>query len=498
MVSRNYLARWREALGIASFGVVCVLIGATVVLASPDLSAILIALLAVSLAAPIFIRVIQGRFDPFEPIVMFSLAWGAMFVLRPLAMIADNDFSFTYAPALDLHQTFDKMLALALLGAVSFLVGYHSSLGSAMARRAPIPPVNYQPRRVVIAALGVACLGLAGLAVLIHQIGGISQLHAASQGHSAFFELLHRTSLYFAFAPVLLVGATLATFAIGIEQRSWPMLTLALLVGALAWVIFTTGGSRGVLAPLIAGPIIYYYLSRSRRPRGVTLVIGLAAALFLSTAIAARRGDVPTPSRDWGGIAAYEATHPSTITHQLTRGQENSMAPGLAAALQLSPRQIPHTYGWALLQDLVTRPVPRSIWPSKPLPPREELTSKLSISGHANESVNPEFSNLLVFYMDWGMVGVVALAGYGIAVRGLYEWFRIHSKGAPARILFATSIPLLLIVFRDSPVDAFIWALFLLGPIWLVFALGCRRLPNGSRAVGSVGYRTDQLPRRSR
>jgi hypothetical protein len=476
MVSRHYLAHWREALGIASFGVVCVLIGATVVLASPDLSAILIALLAVSLAAPIFMRVVRGRFDPFEPIVMFSLAWGAMFVVRPLAMIANNDFSFIYAPALDLHQTFDKMLALALLGAVSFLVGYHSSLGSAMARHASVPPVNYQPRRVVGAALGVACLGLAGLAVLIHQLGGISQLHAASQGHSAFFELLHRSSLYFAFAPVLLVGATLATFAIGIEQRSRPILTLALIIGAMAWVIFTTGGSRGVLGPLIAGPLIYYYLSRSRRPQGVTVVIGLAAALFLSTAIAARRGDVPAPARDWGGVTAYVATHPSAVTDQLTRGQENSMAPGLAAALQVSPRQIPHTYGGALLQDLVTRGVPRGIWPGKPLPPREELTSRISIAGHANRSVNPEFSNLLVFYMDWGMLGAIALAGYGVAIRGLYEWFRIHSESTPARIIFATSVPLLLSVFRDSPVDALIWAFFVLGPIWLIFAVGCKRV----------------------
>jgi hypothetical protein len=476
MVSRDYLARWREALGVTCFAVFCALLGATVALASPSTSAILITLLAACVVVPIVVRIVQGRFDPFEPIVVFSLAWGAMFVLRPLAMISDNNFSFAYSPALNLHHTFDKMLVLSLLGAIAFLVAYYSPLGSKVARRAPAPPSNYHPGLVVLGATGAALLGLVGEVALIHQVGGLSQLHAVSEGRSAYLNVLHRSNLYLAYAPVLLVGATLVIFAIGVEQRSWPLLVFASLSGALAWVIFTQGGSRGVLTPLLAGPVIFYYLSRSRRPRAVTLIVGLSAALFLSTLIGDRREiRSPIAGRDWGGSAAYVATHPSTITDALTRGQDNGMAPALAAALQISPREIPHTYGLALLGDLVTRPVPRSIWAGKPLPPREKLISKFTIAGHANLNVNPEFSNLLVFYMDWGMFGALALVVYGVAARGLYEWFRIHRQSTPARLIFALSVPLLLSAFRDSSVDFLITILFMLGPIWLVFALGRNR-----------------------
>ena len=40
------------------------------------------------------LRIAQRRFDPFEPTVLFALAWGVMFVVRPLAMIAQSNYSY--------------------------------------------------------------------------------------------------------------------------------------------------------------------------------------------------------------------------------------------------------------------------------------------------------------------------------------------------------------------------------------------------------------------
>jgi hypothetical protein len=40
------------------------------------------------LALPLVVRIVWRTFDPFEPIVIFSLAYGVMFVARPASMLA--------------------------------------------------------------------------------------------------------------------------------------------------------------------------------------------------------------------------------------------------------------------------------------------------------------------------------------------------------------------------------------------------------------------------
>jgi hypothetical protein len=485
MVSRDYFARWRATLGLTLFGALCVMAGASIGLASPSVPAILITSIAACVVAPLLARIARGRFDPFEPLVVFCCAWGAMFVIRPLAMIAENDFTFDYSVALDLHETFDKMLVLALLGAIAFLIGYFSAAGPKLARRAPSPPSRYEPNLVLIGATVVGVVGLLGLAALIHEVGGLSQLNVAAQGRSAYLNVIHRANVYLAYAPVLLVGATLIYYAVGLTQRSWPLLAFSGLCGAFSWFVFNQGGSRGVLIPLLTAPVIFYYLTRARRPRALTLLIGVTAALFISTVIADKRDAWAPGPKDWPGATGYVAAHPSRITDPILHGQDNGMAPALAAALQITPREMPHKYGLGFFGDLFTRPIPRQLWSGKPLPPREQVIERFTIAGHANQNVNPEFSNLLVFYMDWGLFGALALVAYGIAARALYEWFRIHSRSLPAMLIFAMSVPLLLSAFRDSGVDFMITILFMLGPIWLVFALGRNHTPREHRPVPS-------------
>src|SRR5439155_104033 len=89
----------------------------------------LISAVAVTLAVPIVARLLRGRFDPFEPIVLFVLAYGVMFVTRPAAMVADHHLAYD-GPRMstDVSATFTKMLVLAFLGAVAFVAGYEISL----------------------------------------------------------------------------------------------------------------------------------------------------------------------------------------------------------------------------------------------------------------------------------------------------------------------------------------------------------------------------------
>ena len=92
---------------------------------SPVLDWVLVVAIAGVLVAPIAGRVVRRRFDPFEPIVLAVLAYGVMFVVRPAAMIADDARVFVGPrETLDVSATFTETLLLALLGAVSLVVGY--------------------------------------------------------------------------------------------------------------------------------------------------------------------------------------------------------------------------------------------------------------------------------------------------------------------------------------------------------------------------------------
>src|SRR5439155_13439751 len=101
-------------------------------------TSILVIGLGVVLMAPIAWRIARRRFDPFEPIVLFVLAWGVMFVVRPTAMLVDGDLSYF---GLDISATLPRALMLAFTGGVAFLVAYEVHVGRRLARRLPSPRV---------------------------------------------------------------------------------------------------------------------------------------------------------------------------------------------------------------------------------------------------------------------------------------------------------------------------------------------------------------------
>jgi len=60
-----------------------------------SVSSILITGLGALLLAPIVWRIADRRFDPFEPVVLFCVAWGVMFVVRPTAMLIDGNLTYS-------------------------------------------------------------------------------------------------------------------------------------------------------------------------------------------------------------------------------------------------------------------------------------------------------------------------------------------------------------------------------------------------------------------
>jgi hypothetical protein len=144
------------------------------------------------------------------------------------------------------------------------------------------------------------------------------------------------------------------------------------------------------------------------------------------------------------------------------------MAPTFAAALTVIPESVGYSYGKTIFGDLVVRPIPRPLWEGKPRIPRERLIATLWPA--EADAINPEFSVLLYLYWDLGLIGVaVGLALAGVACRALYHYLRDQEADMSAQVLYALALWFVVIGLRNSPVDTFIVAAFIVAPAWLVF-----------------------------
>jgi hypothetical protein len=419
----------------------------------------LVTAIAVVLASPIVVRVARNRFDPFEPIIVGVLAYGVMFVVRPASMIATNHLAYDGPRrSTSVATTFSEMLVLALLGALAFVLGYELSLGRRLASRLGSPHAEDE-RRLVVATLGAAGIALLSSALFLASSPfGFSTLTLVLRGRSAqLTETIADTSFYVWFAFLLLIPATLILVAVGFRRRSKLLLFTGLALGAIYLFRTIPLGTRAVLLPFVGGLTVLYYLRRSARPSLVAtlvvVVVALAGSSFLSD-LRSRGTRNESVSQ-----TIVRAVHPARIGSPFTSGPDSEMAPVLAAALRVIPEQLPHTYGSTIFGDLVARPVPRTLWAAEA----------------RDGAINPEFSVLLYFYWDFGAPGIViGLLLYGIGARLLFEYLIHRPSSLAVQVIYSLALWFVVIGMRNSPVDTFVLAMFIVFPTWLIFRLAQR------------------------
>jgi hypothetical protein len=454
--------------------------------------AVLAVATATVLVAPFAIRRIQGRrTDVFDPLVVFAVAYGVMFVLRPGYMLVTHVAEYTLAGiTVDITRTFTEMQILGLLGAVAFVVGYEWVFGITVQRvrtwRTPSEPPVAATASV---ATAVAVVGGLGVIAFLVSIGGPQVLFAGRS--EAYFEVLGGASKYLYYAPTLLIGAALLYLVAWSQvRRSLYIVGFVLCVGLLL-LVRAPIGSRLALFPLVAAPALFAYLIRNRRPKVISLVVVALVAVVVSSIVLNSRTEA---DREEGGVrnaVTSVVRDPLRVFTPLTEGQDAAIAPALASALTVVPSDIGHTYGGATVGDLLSRAVPRSLWPGKPKPPRERVVDALFGKAYAQGLANPEFSLLFAWYLDWGWAGMLGLVFLGAGIRLLFEYFRANYANRLVVAFFAASWPMFAASLRDTPVDSLVRAAFVVAPIAIVAVL---YLPRRARASPSPRQRLGGSP----
>jgi hypothetical protein len=310
--------------------------------------------------------------------------------------------------------------------------------------------------------------------IFVISVGGIGDLLA---GRSATLAgNIRSVNGIFFLAPTLMSSAALILLGLGRLRGDWLVLLVGLSFALLLVLRALATGSRGTLLPLAAGIVILRYLIRGRRPSVVGCLSIVMVGLMLVTVIGATRGQSLRQHESVPAAAWRVATSPSHWLDTLTETQDSSAAADFAAALTAIPSRLPMEYGAATFGDIVERPIPRSLWHAKPIPPRERVIREILPREYNKFLAAPEFTSIGIFYLDLGAWGVaLGMFGYGIAARAVYEWFKRNRDLLYAQLMFALFVPFIISAIRDPLADSLSVAVLLFGPIWLLFHAAAAR-----------------------
>lgn len=423
---------------------------------------------AIAVSLPIAWRVRRRRFDPFEPIVIFALAWGVMFVVRPIAIVIRDDTNFY---GVDIGERLDNAVLLGLVGAVAFVVAYETSLGRRLAERAPTPVSSVRVDVALAWAVVFAAAGVAAFAVVLLPAGGVASIGTFFEGRSAELnELIASSSTYLWYGSLVVVPAALAAAALALSDRRPRVVVTAAMLVLVALLRTVPTGNRVFLVVLVGGIVTFAFYRVQRRPGVLMLSVGLVAALVVSGTLLTFR--YPETRDSLGSVVRGLVTSPTKALRPLYKGPDAEMAPALAGALIVVPEELPHRFGGATVGDLVIRPIPRQIWPDKPVPPGQEVTAEVWPVAVETGGFDPAFTPMLSFYWDFAVYGVFAgMAALGILARFLREQLEADQDAFGAQLLAAAGLWFLVVALRHDSTLVIVWGLIVFGPL-----LGIARL----------------------
>ena len=397
---------------------------------------------------PVFASLLRGEHDIFEPSYLFALAFGVLFVIRP-ALEWSATHGVPTMGGLDPTPTYLAAIAIATLGAISFYAGYFSPVGTHLAHRLPASPEVLHPGRVWTGALGVAVLGIGMYVAFLMTTGGLGSFAVVIAGRNPDFVssvsqpagyLYSGLQFLFPAGVILLVSA-----------RRWMSLNglagLAMVAMSVVPQFFT--GSRSATLPALLTLGLLWYLRRASRPRLVTM-LSLALVGFVLV-ISVPRDYRNTDDRTGSLVDAVASSiaNAEATGREFILGLDTAMLPAFAIEVSEVPGSIPFQFGSTYVEAAL-RPIPRAFWSAKPDAAETQLM-RVFWPDLAAQRISLTFSLFGEPFLNFGLLGVVAISAlFGVAWRGLWEYWRRQPANPVAIGIFAISWPFLFVYLRGG------------------------------------------------
>jgi len=386
------------------------------------------------------------RFDIFEPVYLFALSFGVLFVIRPAFDLLTSS-SLPSFVGISARPTYSKALLFAVGGCASFYAGYYLSSAQRWGLSIPGLPDVWNVRRLVVFAMILLALSgiLFGLFVLGN--GGMPLLSSLLAGRNPVVaSALHNSSGYFYLAPLWLTSIALLFIALAPRWRS--RLTFAG-IGLLALSQLTEIGlgDRSFFLPALAGAVLVVYLKRKQRPpmwlaaTAIVLVFVFGINLPRDYRVHAKEGIA--------AVLRSTVANPGDGARDFFTGADSAMIQGLAIELEYVPSRLNYQWG-ATYVEALTRPIPRPLWRNKPVAAETQLMETIW-PDLARIHVGFAFSVFAEPYLNFGWPGVLVFAFlFGAAWRALYSWYLANSGNITVITTYALSWPFMVVYMRGG------------------------------------------------
>ena len=378
-------------------------------------------------------RVVRGRLDPFEPLLLATLAFVVLFLIRTAFDIARDNRVF--AGVIDVSATYREALLATLIAIVAFQLGYAVRAAPRVASRLPAPPPVVSDAVLLVAGLVLTILAGAALVAKGLLAGGLDTLllNRSQAAIDLSVPIISESVMLAVPACLLLWSVSRRATVMGLAFSAAPV--------AIVLVASLPSGDRRYLLEALFAAGIYLFLRFGRRP-SVKLVTAAAllAFFFVITPLrVARGGEVDY----WDGVA-QAVGDPLSAVEELFRVGDTEMVSTLAFLMQnVGPdREINWQYGLSFLTETVLQPIPRELWPDKPKPIRSQIIeANWGMAAGRCISICPTFSILGSLYADLGMLSVaLGSAGFGFVLRCWFEYFRSWHRSTLAQIAYAPTV----------------------------------------------------------
>lgn len=301
----------------------------------------------------------------------------------------------------NMHADALNALACIVLGQI-FLLGTYW-----YCQKQPIPIAKTENAGSILTWLRPKVLFF-GLLCLPLVIATRSTVLAQVQGGRS---LAFQVSGYLYLFPMVLVGIAILTIALwkfgGLSTLFHKLLATAILIGVFQ-LTFNPGSRFQFLGWIVAGGII---LSSVYRPQKRLLILSTAAAIALS--LFAMAGAMR-------GMARSDVQFQEASIMRAFGAEDANMLDGFVIVRNVFPQHLDFRWGMEHLEILM-RPIPRSIWPEKPV--GGAYMEYLGLSDPNSGTIG--FSPTLFgsFYIDGGIMGIVFWSLiYGRILAGIVKY----------------------------------------------------------------------------
>lgn len=422
------------------------------------------------LIVPLWYRVLQASFDPFEPLVAATVALSAMFIARPLADILLGNYTHD---GYDVRSTFEYTLLVIFSGTVALEAGYACSLGKIVARRARPAPENFSTRTASKWACALTFIALVGTATFLATSGGFGTLLLLLKGRATNNDAFFRGSTgYIYMAPNALIPAALIFFICGAKTRKKSFYLASLLASLPLAALTLSRGDRSQLLPLIMALVVLWYARRGLRPRLITFIVTVFLFVIASSVIREYRDFEKGNKMTVSDVLL----NPSDAFLSLIAKDDDEMFDTLANAISIVPTAVPFDYGCSVT-DIFLRAVPRLLVPDKSLECPDAVVAYLWPKHYAATRAVQATSLIGNFYVDSGFPSVlIGMFSVGVLLRVCWDWFLRQTHNPYAMLLYSLVLPFVIILFRGTIPDTIGRLFYTVGPIILFQFLARERI----------------------